>query len=310
MRIAFLGKGGSGKTTLSSTFIAYVAKKQPVLAIDADVNKNLCEALNMPEAPVDLGNHEQAILQHLKGERTDLGDMPMISTTPPALASNFVRPRADDPIISKYSASHDNITLLTVGTYEAEDIGKTCYHGKLAGYEAIMHHMLDTPEDIVVADSTAGADNLGSSLHIAYDLNIFVVEPTLKSTTVYKDFAQKARQKGMNVAVVINKYEEGDDAFIKKQLGDEHIIARLPKSIHIKHLEQGDTDARDAFIEENQEAFAAIYDALVKTPRDWDAYYANLIDTHTAISTSWYDDYYAAPISKQRDLHFSYQKVL
>ena len=38
MRIAFLGKGGAGKTTTSAGFIQYMAKRHPfVLAVDADV---------------------------------------------------------------------------------------------------------------------------------------------------------------------------------------------------------------------------------------------------------------------------------
>ena len=41
MRIAFVGKGGSGKTTLSALFAQYVNKKYPVLAIDADLNMHL-----------------------------------------------------------------------------------------------------------------------------------------------------------------------------------------------------------------------------------------------------------------------------
>jgi len=42
MKIAFVGKGGSGKTTLSSLFIRHLAAARvPVLAIDADINQHL-----------------------------------------------------------------------------------------------------------------------------------------------------------------------------------------------------------------------------------------------------------------------------
>lgn len=45
-KIAFAGKGGSGKTTLSSLFVRHlVADSRPTLAIDADINQHLATAL-------------------------------------------------------------------------------------------------------------------------------------------------------------------------------------------------------------------------------------------------------------------------
>ena len=46
MKIAFAGKGGSGKTTLSSLFTRHLAALGlPVVAIDADINQHLADAL-------------------------------------------------------------------------------------------------------------------------------------------------------------------------------------------------------------------------------------------------------------------------
>lgn len=51
MKIAFVGKGGSGKTTLSSLFIRHLAAARvPVIAVDADINQHLATALGMDEA--------------------------------------------------------------------------------------------------------------------------------------------------------------------------------------------------------------------------------------------------------------------
>ena len=49
MKVAFAGKGGSGKTTLSSLFIRHLAARGlPVVAIDADINQHLADALGTP----------------------------------------------------------------------------------------------------------------------------------------------------------------------------------------------------------------------------------------------------------------------
>ena len=41
MKIAFVGKGGAGKTTVSSLFCLYYSKNKSVLAIDADINMHM-----------------------------------------------------------------------------------------------------------------------------------------------------------------------------------------------------------------------------------------------------------------------------
>ncbi|MBN1367693.1 MAG: carbon monoxide dehydrogenase, partial [Dehalococcoidales bacterium] len=47
--VAVAGKGGSGKTSISSLIIRHLGKtgREPVLAVDADANANLGESLGM-----------------------------------------------------------------------------------------------------------------------------------------------------------------------------------------------------------------------------------------------------------------------
>lgn len=49
LRVSFLGKGGSGKTTMATSFIRYLENNnEKVLGIDADINVNLAKGLDMP----------------------------------------------------------------------------------------------------------------------------------------------------------------------------------------------------------------------------------------------------------------------
>lgn len=72
MKIAFVGKGGSGKTTLSSLFIRHLASTgAPVVAVDADINQHLGAALGLGEDEADtlpsMGAHLPLIKQYLRG---------------------------------------------------------------------------------------------------------------------------------------------------------------------------------------------------------------------------------------------------
>jgi CO dehydrogenase maturation factor len=62
VKIAFVGKGGSGKTTLTGLFARYLASRAaPVVAVDADINQHLGMTLGLTEeqaaALPPLGGH-------------------------------------------------------------------------------------------------------------------------------------------------------------------------------------------------------------------------------------------------------------
>jgi CO dehydrogenase maturation factor len=309
MRIAFVGKGGSGKTTLASAFIRYMAEHRPILAIDADVNVHLRSTLGFAHTR-DVGHSYSEIANYVAGQRTDLGNTTMVATTPPSLQSRFIRFNENDEFITTYTSKKGNIRLLSIGTYRDSDVGHTCYHGKLNTLELIYHHLLDHDEDIVVADATAGIDNLGTSLFFAYDVNIFVVEPTRKSIEVFLEFEKVSKGYGIHTMVVANKIENGDLEFIEQYIGRERLLGVIPHSHAIRRFEQGDEEALEEFVEQNRACLARIAEYTSTRTRDWDAYYTLLLETHKKNSIEWWNDYYQQPIDRQCDPEFSYKKVL
>lgn len=312
MRIAFLGKGGAGKTTTSAGFIQYMAKRHPfVLAVDADVNAHLKSALNFQGEVKQLGLHFDEVTDYLRGERKDLKDRPMIGTTPPAKGSNFIRPKKDDAFVQKYATQEGNIALLTVGTYQQEDVGGSCYHEKLKSLAGIFHHMLDTDEDIVIADTTAGTDNVATSLSFAYDLNIFVLEPTEKSTQVFLDYKEIAPQFVERTFVVGNKVDGEEDAdYIKERVGSEKYLGSIPFSKNLKAFEQGEEEAILSFQEEQAVAFDKVVEIWKGRKRDWKEYLERLHKTFQWDCQRWYSDYYKCDMAEGVDTTFTYEEAL
>jgi CO dehydrogenase maturation factor len=312
MRIAFLGKGGAGKTTTSAGFIQYLAKRNPfVMAIDADLNAHLQSAMSLTGKVEQLGLHFEEVTTYLRGERKDLGDRPMIGTTPPAAGSNFITARAEDPFVQKYALFENNIALLTVGTYQQEDVGGSCYHEKLKSLAGIFHHLVDTDQDLIVADTTAGTDNVATSLSFAYDMNVFVLEPTEKSTQVVIDFLAIAGDLGKRTYVVGNKVDgQEDEDYIKGRVGADKYLGSIPFSRNLKRFEQGEEDALIDFAKEQEKTFARIQEVWQSHKRDWKDYLARLHKTYKWDCERWYADYYKQDLYTGIDTTFTYEDAL
>ena len=311
MRIAFLGKGGSGKTTLSAAFALYLSKKnERVLAVDADINVHMSKLL-CPDGSngIAIGGKFDEVASYVRGDRKDIGTI--VATTPPSLESRFIRVQKDDPFFDRFATNLADYKLVTIGSYDHEDVGHTCYHGKLNTLELVYHHLLDTQDDYVIADATAGIDNLGTSLFFAYDLNVFVVEPTLKSIQVYKEFKEIADAEGLRTVVMVNKFEEGDLAFIERHIDTNDVVGYVKHSKYIKRLEQGDAEAFQNFIDEQGAVLAALKTLIDQTvQKDWPRYYERLREVHRKNSLEWWNDYYSEAIDKQGDPSFDYEHAI
>ena len=118
MKIAFVGKGGSGKTTLSSLFIRHLADQHvPVVAIDADINQNLGAALGLDEESLakipPLGAHLDQIKELLRGDNPRIASArSMIKTTPPGRGSRLLTVAGDDPLHDRFGVSVHGATLM------------------------------------------------------------------------------------------------------------------------------------------------------------------------------------------------------
>jgi len=309
MRIAFMGKGGSGKTTTAASFALFLAQKQKnVLAIDGDVNLHMAPLFDAEQLWVH--KHKKDIQKYLEKDLAEKG-VPIIGTMPPTQNSQFIYLNDSDEFIKKYATRGImNVPLLTVGTYESKDAGANCFHGKLQVLELMLHRIVDKKEDVVVCDMTAGIDALGTSLYMACDMNVFVVEPTLKSVQVYKDFAQAAQEHGVKTYAIANKIGDQDDRnFITEHISEDELLGFVEYSNLLRKIEQGDKEKIIDFVNEQEELFNHIYTKLTSIKRDWKSYHEELKRVYRLNCEWWYNGFHGVDLTQYIDNNFDYEKI-
>lgn len=299
MKIAFVGKGGSGKTTLSSLFIRHLAAVgAPVIAIDADINQHLAPALGLDEAEAAalpaLGERLPLIKDYLRGDNPRIASAEtMIKTTPPGAGSRLLRVREENPVYDACARPVEldggAVRLMVTGPFTDADLGVACYHSKTGAVELCLNHLVDGPGEYVVVDMTAGSDSFASGMFTRFDVTFLVAEPTRKGVSVYRQYKEYARDFGVELRVVGNKVQGEDDLdFLRAEVGDD-LLVTVGHSDWVRAMEKGRPPRFDFLEEANRaslERLRAAADASYER-RDWARYTRQMVHFHQKNAESW-----------------------
>lgn len=290
MRIAFVGKGGSGKTTVSSIFLRYLmSENHSVLAIDADINQHLANAIgwNVGDIP-ELGNNLTDLKTTLLGSNKLIPSANLMNKTSlPGPGSNMIKINKDDPVLKKFAKKNDEVWFMRVGGFNQEDLGQRCFHAKTGSVELILNHLADTKDEFVIVDMTAGADAFASGLFSRFDLTLLVVEPTIKSMSVYKQYKKYAKDYNICIKVVGNKVtDENDIDFLKENCGDD-LIGSFSLSNWVKKAERGTVLDFQELELENFSVLKRIAETTQTLSRDWQKYWKTGIKIHNINAIGW-----------------------
>lgn len=273
MKIAFVGKGGSGKTTASSLFAQYQSQSRPTLAVDADINMHMVELLahSLPTKSQLISEKEpsEAIRTYLRGSNSRIEtNAHFKKSTPPGSGSNLIDVAdANDWLIRTYGQKiTKSLSLITVGSYSEEGIASSCYHNNLSVLENILSHTVD--RGVVVADMVAGTDAFASTLFSQFDMLVFVVEPSARSIAVLEQYQSLADHSGVidNLFVIANKIENDDDyKFLESKVGNGKLIGSISRSSHLLRVDKGQEFLDVHSLDKNdQEVFATLAALLRK----------------------------------------------
>ena len=217
MKVAITGKGGVGKTTLSSTLARlYADEGRQVLAADVDPDANLGLALGLSQEEVD-----QIVpiskMRTLVEERTG------------ATASNKffkLNPQVSD-IPDTFSKDINGVKLLVMGTVDVGGSGCVCPEHVML--KSILSALTYRKNDVVIMDMEAGLEHLGRGTAANMDQFIVVIEPGARSVQTYHNVKRLASDLGVKrVRVVANKVrDERDEEFVRSAIPAEDLLGMI-----------------------------------------------------------------------------------
>ena len=199
MKLAIVGKGGTGKTTLAALLARTLADEgRPIIAIDADPDANLASALGLPpqDWPAPISGMKELIYERT-GAKEGYG--------------TFFRMNPDvHDFPEKFSRMVHGVRLLVLGEVPLGGGGCICPESALL--KALVTYLLLRPQEIVILDMEAGIEHLGRATAEAVTMMIIVIEPGMRSVQTAQTISRLAKDIRIpRLGVVINRITEGMD---------------------------------------------------------------------------------------------------
>ncbi len=243
MKIATVGKGGSGKTTVVGTLTRILAEDGiKVLAIDGDPNPNLALTLGIPR---DETHKIASIPTNVMTLRKDAEGN--IFKGADGL-SQLVMTVSQDELIDRYATvAPENIKMVMIGAPPDGSAGSGCMCASHRAVRGLITEMTDYGEH-TVTDMEAGLEHLKRGTVANVDMMLIVAEPYYRSLeAASRVWSLAAELKVPLVYVVANKVRNDADLKAIEEYCEKHEMPIL-----------GIVPAEEKFMEAERQALSPI----------------------------------------------------
>ena len=227
MKIAILGKGGSGKSSLSWLLVNYLASdmKYKTLAIDGDHNMDLTSNLGVDETKLIYFKEFNSDFRKLSN-MPDKGMWKVYFDCKP-IEFNYPYDTKLKRFIYPVST---NLDLMVVGLGDQDLMNyNVCSHGVSAPLKYMLPTLKMENNSALVYDSVAGVDMLIYGLYFGFDVLLIVVEGHSNSIKVAKQIQSLAKLQNLPVKFCINKFSQSNEMLKQFMIEfKDEIIAQLP----------------------------------------------------------------------------------
>ncbi len=220
MILGFLGKGGSGKSSVATQMALFIhAQGKTVLAVDADHNMDLTYNLSGATSPTMsyLADSLVDMKQYLGVNTTEKYDQIFLNENKTKFS--ITEP---DSVTQKYTTLIKPSLYLMAAGPQTDIVlnGQSCSHILTTPLKVYLPLLRLTDTEAVVVDEKAGADGVTTGIVTGIDVGIIVVEPTIHSVKTALQIAELMAFYDTPYLFVGNKITStADELFITNALG-------------------------------------------------------------------------------------------
>lgn len=264
MKIAILGKGGSGKSSTSWLLAKHLSNTKNIqtLAIDSDHNMDLTSCLSVDSEKVPF-------LKDFNSEFRTIANMPQLGMWKQYFevkAVDFCYP--NDPKLAKYIVKVNTYLDLIVAGLGDQNLMLTnkCSHALSAPVKYMMP-TLTLNNSWIVLDSVAGSDMLNYGIYFGFDVLCCVVEGHINSIKVANQLKNLANKQGLKMHFILNKYNSSNQLIQEFELENkELVVGKISSDLAILDY------SWDKIRQETLQELETIIQNISKIPKPIDSY--------------------------------------